>query len=173
VTDTITNPDGLTAEAWLVESFEYESCHECGKDEDAHVAIMFMGNWFALCDPSLPTGQFHLRDIRLRNNAGMDFPLCAADEELLDLDKGRWPTTGSMDEVTCPDCRRKAPIRYSWASFGGDAELAHSDTSAILAQWENPPDGRIVPSRGFLCACRECRRHPRYDEMVKLYEEVA
>ena len=115
MTDAILNPDGLTGEQWLEEAFEYENCDECGGDETTHVAIMFMGNWFALCDPSLPTGQIHLRDIRLRTNAGMDFPLCSADEELLDLDKSRWATTGDMDEVTCPNCKEKAPSRYPWA----------------------------------------------------------
>lgn len=107
--------DTITAERWLAESFEYEPCDECGQDEGAHVAIMFMGNWFALCDPSLPTGQIHLTDIRLKNNAGIDFPGCAADEDLLDLDKGRWLTSGDLDEVTCPNCKKKAPERYPWA----------------------------------------------------------
>ena len=50
----------------------------------------------------------HMRDIRLRNNAGMDFPLCKAGAELLDLDAGRWPLTGKYSEVTCAHCRRHA-----------------------------------------------------------------
>jgi hypothetical protein len=45
----------------------------------------------------------------------MDFPVCAADEELLDLDKGRWLSSGDLEEVTCPSCKERAPERYPWA----------------------------------------------------------
>jgi hypothetical protein len=57
----------------------------------------------------------HLRDIRLRNNAGMDFPVCQAGARLLDTDKGRWPTTGEWSAVTCLKCLKQAPKAYPWA----------------------------------------------------------
>jgi hypothetical protein len=57
----------------------------------------------------------HLRDIRLRNNGGMNFPLCRANEKTLDLDKTIWPTSSSMDIVTCKHCLLRAPRRYPWA----------------------------------------------------------
>lgn len=48
----------------------------------------------------------HFRSIRLRNNAGMDFPACYANATLLDLDKGRLATTGNKEEVTCKKCQK-------------------------------------------------------------------
>jgi hypothetical protein len=48
----------------------------------------------------------HFRHTTLRVNAGMDFPACKAGERLLDLDAGRWPTTGDQDKVTCKHCLR-------------------------------------------------------------------
>ena len=57
----------------------------------------------------------HFRDIRLRNNAGMDMPLCYAQRKgPLDMDASRFPTTGKQDEVTCLHCRRLIPIVYPW-----------------------------------------------------------
>lgn len=46
----------------------------------------------------------HFRNIRLRVNAGMDFPECYAHADLLDTDKGRLKTTGNRNEVTCKRC---------------------------------------------------------------------
>ena len=57
----------------------------------------------------------HLRDIRLRNNAGMDFPTCKAGAKMLDLDAGRWPTTGEISETTCLHCVKAATRDYEWA----------------------------------------------------------
>ena len=57
----------------------------------------------------------HLSDIRLSNNAGMRFPLCYINEGPLDLDKTRLPMTGHLKDVTCGNCRRRAPNRYPWA----------------------------------------------------------
>ncbi|MCD6056521.1 MAG: hypothetical protein K0Q89_51 [Thermomicrobiales bacterium] len=34
---------------WLQEQFEHEYCAECHGDAPHHVAIPFMGNWFARC----------------------------------------------------------------------------------------------------------------------------
>jgi hypothetical protein len=69
----------------------------------------------------------HYRDLRLRNNAGMDFPLCYSMTTPLDTDKGRLPTTGNLEEVTCKRCRaleshgfRQAPEPDPfklWASY--------------------------------------------------------
>ena len=38
---------------WLREQFRYEWCGECGRDQRHHLAVPFMGNWFAkcLCEP--------------------------------------------------------------------------------------------------------------------------
>ncbi len=64
----------------------------------------------------MKTKNVHMRDIRLSNNAGIDFPVCHANAEMLDLDKSRLPTTGKMQEVTCERCKRMYFKRYPWAS---------------------------------------------------------
>jgi hypothetical protein len=51
--------------------------------------------------------KIHKIDLRLRVNAGMDFPTCCANEKLLDCDKSRWALTNNKDEVTCKHCLRK------------------------------------------------------------------
>ena len=51
--------------------------------------------------------KMHYQDTRLKVNAGMNFPTCKADAKLLDLDAGRFPTTGNIHEVTCKQCRNK------------------------------------------------------------------
>ena len=48
----------------------------------------------------------HLRDTRLHNNAGMDFPTCQAGAKLLDTDKGHWRTTPFIWETQCKNCHR-------------------------------------------------------------------
>lgn len=48
----------------------------------------------------------HYKNIRLFNNAGMDFPECYAYGELLDLGKARLPMTGDKKLVTCKRCLR-------------------------------------------------------------------
>lgn len=60
--------------------------------------------------------KMHMRDIRLRNNAGMTFPVCYASAPLLDTDKGSLPSTGELAEVTCKHCQRMFRKRYPWAS---------------------------------------------------------
>lgn len=52
--------------------------------------------------------QVHFRDQRLFLNAGISLPTCAADEALLDLDKGRWPMTSVRANVTCARCAQIA-----------------------------------------------------------------
>ena len=38
-----------TPREWLVRFFEFEYCDECGKGEDDHIVIDFLGNPFAHC----------------------------------------------------------------------------------------------------------------------------
>ena len=61
--------------------------------------------------------RIHLRDIRLRNNAGMDFPTCESSRKLLRTES-TFTTTGDPREVTCDRCLRAAKVRYAWA-YGG------------------------------------------------------
>lgn len=61
--------------------------------------------------------KMHFRDIRMSNNAGINFPNCCTNSELLDMDKARLPTTGNFKEVTCKRCLKQAPKDYPWASF--------------------------------------------------------
>lgn len=57
----------------------------------------------------------HLEDIRLKNNAGMAFPVCYAGAKLLDLDKSGLPLTPHQDKATCKRCKKAFAKRYSWA----------------------------------------------------------
>lgn len=57
----------------------------------------------------------HLVDLRLKNNAGMDFPVCYAGAARLDLDKGHLPLTSNAAEATCQHCKRQQKKRYPWA----------------------------------------------------------
>ena len=59
--------------------------------------------------------KLHIRDIRLRNNAGIDMPVCKASAELLDMDATRYPTTGDRKQATCKHCIRQYAHRYAWA----------------------------------------------------------
>jgi len=59
-------------------------------------------------------GKVHYGDIRLHNNAGINFPVCYAGAELLDMDKTIL-RTGGYEVVTCKHCLRIAPKRYPWA----------------------------------------------------------
>jgi hypothetical protein len=59
--------------------------------------------------------KIHMRDIRLRNNAGMDFPVCYASAKLLDLDKSALPTASRDEDVTCERCKHAFKKRYPWA----------------------------------------------------------
>lgn len=63
----------------------------------------------------MPTPTIHARDIRLANNAGMAFPVCYANAELLDCTKGRLLTTSDFALVTCKRCLKAWPKRYPWA----------------------------------------------------------
>lgn len=56
----------------------------------------------------------HLRDIRLRSNAGLDLPVCIANARLLDTEN-TWPTSGDPVKVTCRRCAAAAVVRYPWA----------------------------------------------------------
>lgn len=59
----------------------------------------------------------HLRDIRLYGNAGMSFPVCCRNAELLDLKKSMLPITAEYAKVTCRRCRVIGPKLYPWASW--------------------------------------------------------
>ena len=49
MTDVL-DAQGLTAEEFMYQLFEFEYCHECGGDTDDHVAgIDPIGNWHAWC----------------------------------------------------------------------------------------------------------------------------
>jgi hypothetical protein len=51
--------------------------------------------------------KMHLKDNQLYVNAGMNFPTCHADAELLDLEKAWLPLTSEINEVTCKRCKAK------------------------------------------------------------------
>lgn len=69
--------------------------------------------------------KIHLQDIRLKNNAGMNFPVCHASAKLLDLDKSAWLTVGrnvylnapeGAKHLFCKHCIREWTKRYGdWA----------------------------------------------------------
>ena len=46
----------------------------------------------------------HKRNLRLKVNAGVNFPDCLAGARLLDMDATGRPTTNEMSEVTCKKC---------------------------------------------------------------------
>ena len=56
----------------------------------------------------------HIKDIRLGNNAGMDFPVCLANAPLLNVDAGRWMLTSDRRLATCKHCIRLFPLHYAW-----------------------------------------------------------
>jgi len=60
----------------------------------------------------LGRGRVHLRHLRLFVNAGMHFPVCYANAELLDTYKSGLKTTADWDAVTCSNCRLAARDRY-------------------------------------------------------------
>lgn len=41
--------DGVSAEEWADEYFEFSYCDQCGGDAQDHDYILFMGHWFARC----------------------------------------------------------------------------------------------------------------------------
>jgi hypothetical protein len=55
---------------------------------------------------TLDNNDVHLMDLRLYVNAGMAFPACQADVELLDLDCTYWEVTRVRTKITCPRCRQ-------------------------------------------------------------------
>lgn len=68
--------------------------------------------------------KLHLRDIRLRNNAGIDFPVCRTGGEFLDLEATRYPTASTEDyekaedkSIFCKHCLRKWNKRYDWCQI--------------------------------------------------------
>ena len=61
----------------------------------------------------------HLMCTRLRNNAGITFPLCYSNARLLDMDKSHLPTSPTLARVTCAHCRRIARANNSAYVNGG------------------------------------------------------
>jgi hypothetical protein len=61
-------------------------------------------------------GKVHLADLRLRNNAGMDYPVCLAVlDEPLDCEN-HWPVTSDKTKVTCEKCKVAYTKRYPQAT---------------------------------------------------------
>jgi len=58
----------------------------------------------------------HLRDLRLRNNAGIEYPCCQANGGLIDLDKP-YKLSSEEKEITCKHCQRAAQRKYPWAMW--------------------------------------------------------
>jgi hypothetical protein len=48
----------------------------------------------------------HFTHQRLFVNAGMKFPACEGNAELLNLDAGRWNISSDVYEVTCKKCKK-------------------------------------------------------------------
>lgn len=66
----------------------------------------------------------HIGDIRLANNAGMQFPVCKAGAKMLDLDASRWNIQTSTDYRNaedkthfCKKCIAAWARRYPWATL--------------------------------------------------------
>ena len=55
----------------------------------------------------------HMRSTRHFVNAGMNFPLCRTNEDLLDLDASGWPMEAYPDFVTCDECLKRAREWYN------------------------------------------------------------
>ena len=49
----------------------------------------------------------HKISLRLRNNAGMNFPVCYTGRAILDTDKSRLPLTQKIENVSCKKCIAK------------------------------------------------------------------
>ncbi len=66
------------------------------------------------------TTKIHMRDIRMRNNAGINFPVCHANEEMLSLEKTRREIVSDINNVTCKHCLKRYPQYYPWATKRND-----------------------------------------------------
>ena len=54
----------------------------------------------------------HLGDLRLKNNTGVNYPVCSAEDHLLDLNKSLWIITSDMNKATCKNCKKAFSRRY-------------------------------------------------------------
>lgn len=96
----------------------------------------------------------HLRDTRLRNNAGMDFPTCQAGAKLLDTDKGRWETTPFIWETQCKNCHRVWRANQRLANklrevFGREKSVWHDLTPLVThvnghRYWWRYEEGQVI-----------------------------
>jgi hypothetical protein len=67
--------------------------------------------------------KLHLQDIRLKNNAGIDFPVCKRNEKCIDMEATRYPTINTdqyrkmIDKSkVCKHCVRAwAKLYDDWA----------------------------------------------------------
>lgn len=50
--------------------------------------------------------KIHYIDVRLRNNAAMDYPTCKVNSKMLELDAQCLPLSGDIHAVTCKQCLR-------------------------------------------------------------------
>lgn len=58
----------------------------------------------------------HKADLRLRNNAGINYPVClAVKDKPLDFDHGKVVTNNNA-EVTCRACKKAWSKAYPWAT---------------------------------------------------------
>jgi hypothetical protein len=58
--------------------------------------------------------KMHFRDIRLLNNAGMEFPACYANTKLLDMNKSYLQSTSDYNKVDCKKCLKIMSTTYKW-----------------------------------------------------------
>jgi hypothetical protein len=65
--------------------------------------------------------KIHMVDLRLRNNGGLDYPVCYIGlKRGLDLDKSKLSMTNKPEEVTCERCKRLyGKIYPKYVSEGG------------------------------------------------------
>lgn len=57
----------------------------------------------------------HKADLRLRNNAGLNIPVCKANAQLLDT-QHNLEVTNENEKVTCKHCKRAWNKNYPWAN---------------------------------------------------------
>jgi hypothetical protein len=85
-----------------VENGLHEECIECPDAEYKECYQQGLIHRKKRAEEKKP--KVHLRDNRLFVNAGMNYPTCQANVELLNLDASHWITTGNLNLVTCKHC---------------------------------------------------------------------
>jgi len=64
----------------------------------------------------------HRRDMRLHNNAGMNFPVCRVSDKPIDTALCAWPTTADPSKVTCKACLKMHTELYPHTAIQTKAE---------------------------------------------------